>query len=157
MQLRSALTSKDVLGVTLKRGIIYRIKGNRPYENSDGRSHFFIVLNYNPKAGQVLMLTHGTRAVTKALTAASTLGEPASTVVVIPANKYNIFPEQTAIDCNNVEPMAFDELVEIMDNGDLKISHTELDDVDFANVVQGVLDSKRVDDVQKAPLRPPKK
>lgn len=148
------IPSEVQLSALLKQGVIYRIKGNRPHPSVDGRSHHFIVLNSSPVRGDVLVLTNGTSQVARVQNLASRRGEPGSTVVVIPAGKYSIFPEQTAINCSSVVRMGFAELVEIMDEGNLTIDNVELDELDMVNVLQGVLDSGEVDDAIKDVIRP---
>lgn len=149
------IPSEVQLTVLLKQGVIYRIKGNRPHPSVDGRSHHFIVLNNSPVRGDVLVLTNGTSQVARVQDLAIQRGEPSSTVVIIPAGKYSIFPEQTAINCNSVVRMEFAELVEIMDEGNLTIDSIELDQLDMVNILQGVLDSNEVDDTIKDVIRPP--
>jgi hypothetical protein len=79
--------------------------------------------------------------------------EDIRTLVVIVAGKYDIWQEETVIDCNDVTPTTLQKLVELKDNNELEISMIELDDEDTGKIVEGILLSNRVTPAQKASLR----
>jgi hypothetical protein len=147
-------TSYQQLCATLKQGRIYWIDGDWPYPDSDGRGHFFIVMNHEPRPESVLLLTHGSRGVDSARYHAALNGDDIDTLVVIEAGKYDIWKEETAIDCNDLTTGNLAKLCQIVDQQHLHVSSVELNPEDFDKILQGTLLSDRVTEVQKAVLRP---
>lgn len=141
------------LSATLKKGRIYWIEGKWPYPDGDGRGHFFIVLNNDPRSNSVLILTHGSRGVDKARYSIALAEQDIRTLVDIQAGKYEIWKEDTVINCNDVQQATLKKLAEVMRSGELEVQEVELDQEDLDAIIAGVLLSDVVPEVHKAPLR----
>jgi hypothetical protein len=146
------MTSFQQLIATLKKGRIYWIKGDWPYPASDGRGHHFIILNNEPDIDQILVLAHGSRQIDKARYRVALKEEHIDTLVIIEANKYPIWKEETVINCNDVISADLIKLSEALENNNLAVSEVELDADDMSRVIKGVLLSESVSQVHKTPL-----
>ena len=138
----SSEIKKQAFRNILKQGTVFRLKGPIPFLSDD--YHVFIVLNYNPKSDEFLLLVNGTSKVEKRLQYLRKIyrENATKTSVIIEANSYSFITKQTIIDCNDIKIINMNT---IDFNKDLKfITSDELSHEDINRIIQAVINSTNV-------------
>lgn len=93
---------KSVLLQSLKQGTIFRQKGDYPFQSD--KYHIFVVLNYDPQTGDILLLVNGTSKVEKNIDYLNKIGvDTDATTVIIEPGRYSFTPKETFFNCNSVK------------------------------------------------------
>ena len=138
----------------LKRGTIFRLKGNRPFPSES--YHLFVVLNYDPQKEKILLLVNGTSQVKKRWDAIERTGriDAGKTTVFIRAGTYSFITKDTLFNCNEVHEINVSDLD--FNSDAVKNIQDELSEVDIEKMVQAALASPLVSQYKKNCLLPPR-
>ena len=136
------------LALTLRRGTVYMMQ-HRDLKSAD--AHFLIVLNHDPCADQVIVLSVVTSKVEKRRERIRMQGYPMETLVEIAVSEYSELRIDSAVDCNSALTMNADEF-----EHDSKMSKACVDMPPEIcdKIVTGVLSSPEVSAAIKKLLRP---
>lgn len=138
---------------SLKRGLVFKLAGNIPFNSP--HPHHFVVLNFDPNTESLIIAPHATSQWEIECEKAVKQGEDVEkTVVYIKTDSYPFFPKATAFNCNEVKPLAFGQLVTAMVNGLLEIKDYKLTERDLDRLIAGVLASKQTTPVIKKQVLP---
>lgn len=141
---------------SVKRGSIITLKGDTPYESD--HDHHFVILNYDPQAGEYLVTVSHTSQVATSLTHLSKRPntDVNATTVVFAPGEYNFFPKQTLFDCNQVFEITPAELARAYAAGNLSIPHQSivLRDEDLDKLANAALKSRSVPKINKKKIDP---
>lgn len=130
----------ETLRSYMRQGLIIKMSGSYPF--STPHPHRFVILNIDPNDETIIVAPHATHQAQSELQKALRQGENAITVPIIPARKYNFFPEETAFNCNELHPMTLEKLAESLNEGELLINfHESLDQSDMQRLIDGAIAS----------------
>lgn len=144
---------KTAFNNLLKQGFIFRLRGDTPFTSED--YHIFAVLNFDPKTGNILLLTNGTSQVEKQLSyLRRTNIDIESTTVILEANSYSFITKRTLFNCNSVHAINTSDITFSSDNA--KFIGDELSQEDIERLVNAALASANVAPEYKRLIRPEK-
>ena len=103
---------------TIKPGSVYYFKEEELHSEEP---HFFIVINKEPIDYEMVLLVCSSSLVEKVKQTRGNLKQFKGTLVEIKKRDYPGFSTDSIVDCNNVFPRTFEELVDKLKDGDLKI------------------------------------
>lgn len=127
--------------VSIQRGSVYYFEDD---QLSSEEPHYFIVLNENPRNGDLLILLVASSQVAKRTRIANLLGFPPETLVVITPTECPLFTKETIIDCNSTFEKTTRSLIEKLEAGKLKVC-TEILPLEIVDrLIAGVLASTQV-------------
>ena len=127
----------------LKQGTVFRLKGQIPFPSDN--YHVFVVLNYEPKSDELLLLVNGTSKVEKKLQYLHRIYQEnaTKTSVIIEAGSYRFISKQTIIDCNEVKAINLNS-IDFSTDVVKAITNDELSDYDINRIITSVLNSTNV-------------
>lgn len=131
------------LKLTLRAGTVYYFQHR---ELSSVEPHYFVVINANPQAGSVILLTVGSSQIDKVR--ARRKGMPPETLVEVHPVEYGDFSRPTIMDCNQLLELSLEELVQKFKLRELRY-HKDLPRDILVKLWRGVRLSPRVDDAHK--------
>jgi hypothetical protein len=136
------------LRLSLRRGTVYYFQHRGLTSEA---SHYFVVVNNDPRADKVLLLAVASSQVDKIRERRRNL--PPETLVEVQPEDYGSFTKPTMIDCNQVFELDRAEFVERFKAKELR-SHPDLPAFIVERVRAGILASPRVDEEHKERIRP---
>ena len=118
---------------------------------SSAESHYFVVLNKDPRSEEILILVCASSQIDKRRRIVEKLGFPAETLVFISPSDYPLFTRDTVIDCNRAFEKTCQSLIEKLELGKLKTC-TELMPLEIVQkLIQGVhLSTQVAEKIKKA-------
>jgi len=131
---------------TIKRGSVYYFKNEEFASNSP---HYFVVLNKNPKNGNILILVCATSQVEKRKAIAQKMKFMEGTLVEVSPLDFTFFTKNSLFDCNNVIEISIGSIIEKLSNNELQICPQDMPDKIVNNLVRGVLVSNQVTEGNK--------
>ncbi len=135
----------------LKQGFVFRLRGDIPFESED--YHVFAVLNFDPKTGDILLLTNGTSQVEKQTNyLRRTHVDVENTTVTLDAGSYSFITKPTLFNCNSLHAINVDDVD--FENGDAKFIGNQLSQEDIDRLINAALASENVLPEYKKLIRP---
>ncbi|MBR2766795.1 hypothetical protein IKD67_01785 [Candidatus Saccharibacteria bacterium] len=142
---------KSAFNNLIKQGFVFRLRGDIPFESED--YHVFAVLNFDPKTGDVLLLTNGTSQVEKQTNyLRRTHVDVEATTVILEAGSYSFITKPTLFNCNSVHTINIEDIS--FDNDDAKLIGNQLSQEDVDRLVNAALASDNVLPEYKKLIRP---
>ena len=136
------------LRLSLRRGTVYYFQHRGLLSEA---SHYFVVMNTDPKRDTVLLLAVASSQVDKIRERRKNL--PPETLVEVSPGDYVGFTKPTLVDCNQVFELDRAELVSRYEAKSIR-SHPDLPGEILDRVREGILASPRVDEAYKELIRP---
>ena len=131
---------KKLFRNTLKQGSVFWMRGNKPFRSDT--YHMFVVLNYEPKTGDALILVNGTSQVDKQLEyLRRTRVDVEATTLILEAGAYDFIAKRTLFNCNSVKEIKINS---IPANGDMRFIGGELSEEDVTRLIRAVMASRNV-------------
>ena len=135
-----------IFGGLLEQGFAFRLKGDSPFVSD--KYHIFVVLNYNPKTGTVLLLVNETSQVEKCERILKRFGiNVEETTVKMQPGDYSFITKETLFDCNTVHEVNIGQISFLNDN--VKFLSEKLSDEDIKRLVDATKASPRVKKIYK--------
>ncbi|GMX59927.1 MAG: hypothetical protein MNSN_09430 [Minisyncoccus archaeiphilus] len=131
---------------TIKRGSVYYFKNE---EFASNEPHYFVVLNENPKNGNILILVCATSQVEKRKAIAQKMNFMEGTLVEVSPLDFTFFTKNSLFDCNNVIEINIGSIIEKLSNNELQICPQDMPDKIVNDLVRGVLVSNQVTEGNK--------
>ena len=129
---------KVAIRASIKPGSVYYF----PHESlSSPESHFFVVINVNPIAEEVIFLVCSSSKIDKVKQ--RNRNNPPETLVEISKRQYPDFTFDSIINCNNVFPQSIEKLIERLSNKKLQLK-AEMDMTLVNKLRKGVLASRQI-------------
>lgn len=142
---------KNAFRELLKQGFVFRLRGDIPFESED--YHVFAVLNFDPKTGDILLLTNGTSQVEKQIDYLyRTHVDVEATTVILDAGSYSFITKRTLFNCNSVHAINIDDIS--FDNNNAKFIGSQLSQEDVDRLINAALASENVFPEYKKLIRP---
>lgn len=101
----------------IQTGSVYYFREEAP---SSAESHYFVVLNKDPRNEEVLVLVCASSQIDKRRRIIEKLGFPAETLICISPSEYPLFTKDTVIDCNRAFEKTCQSLIAKLELGKLK-------------------------------------
>jgi hypothetical protein len=120
---------------------------------SSEESHFFIVLNKDPRTEEFLILVCASSQVKKRQDIGKKLGFPPESLVIVSPAEYPLFKKETVIDCNSVFEKTSQSLIDKLESGSLKVCTEIMPAGIVQKLIQGVLMSWQVAEKVQDALR----
>lgn len=137
---------------TIKTGSVYYFQAE---ELASSDSHYFVVLNKDPRTEEFLILVCASSQIEKRRHIAQKLGFPQETLVFVSPAHYKIFRKDTVIDCNRVFEKTSLFLIEKLEQGKLRVCREMMPETIIKNLIQGVLASNQISEKIKRILSSP--
>lgn len=120
---------------------------------SSGKEHYFIVLNANPCADEIILLSVATSKIENQRRRIRIQGESPETLVIVSPQEYSVFSVPTAINCNAVFVSDADDFEKkVLSKRDAS-PHKDIPADILEKIICGVLLSNSVSDDQKELVR----
>jgi hypothetical protein len=133
--------------LSLRSGTVYYMEDRAL---TSVQPHYFIVVNADPLADEVLLLTVASSQIDAVKRRRAK--EPVSTVVEISEHDYAEFTKASIIDCNQVFTKSLQDLCEQWRRKEI-VSKWDVPKEILAKLQQGVLDSRLVSETDKEKIR----
>ena len=134
---------------TIKTGSVYYFQDE---ELSSADSHYFVVLNKDPRTEEFLILVCASSQIEKRRHIIQKLGFPQETLVFVSPVHYKIFRKDTVIDCNRVFEKTSASLIEKLEQDKLRVCSEMMPESIIKSLIQGVLASNQISEKVKRML-----
>lgn len=126
---------------SIQTGSVYYFKEEKL---SSAEPHYFIVLNKNPRAEEVLILVCASSQVEKRQQIAQNLKFPEETLVIVSPSEYPLFIKETVIDCNSVFEKTAQSLIDKLEEGKLGVCTELMSSEIVQKMIEGVIKSVQI-------------
>lgn len=107
-------------------------------------AHYFVVLNKNPRADEIIILVIASSQLEKRREWAERLGFPAETLVFVSPTDYPLFTKDTVIDCNRAWEKTPQSLVDKFNAGKLGVCNEVMSTEIVEKLKAGVAASSQI-------------